>query len=195
MPTRTATWLLVDDGVIKDSAATACLPVESILGIPRCCARGVWVEAIRSGDTSIETLPNTEQCMKVVGIFRELALDPANVLLPSLHAARGQLDGIDAEIIASYLRNGVPVFDVMEATQDPFNPETFIPGGPSLLSDGTWIWRKDLAHYVERYQVDVAKEFIEHVRDMEGIRIDERSVVARWEEVLATYERVDAGAP
>jgi hypothetical protein len=131
--------------------------------------------------------------MNVVGVFRELTRNRSGTNLPSIYASKDALSRKDAGIIAAYLRCGVPVFDVMEATQDPFDSEVFVSGGPSLRSDGTWVWREDLIHYIERYRVDLPTEFIAHVRNMAGIRHDEKSITARWREILAAYERAEAG--
>lgn len=34
----------------------------------------------------------------------------------------------------------------------------------SQLTDGTWLWRSDLAYYVERYLVGVPADLVEHAR-------------------------------
>ncbi|MEU9802381.1 hypothetical protein [Streptomyces sp. NPDC051000] len=37
-----------------------------------------------------------------------------------------------------------------------------MPGGSSLLSDGRFVWRVDFAAYVERYNLELPAEFVEH---------------------------------
>lgn len=72
----------------------------------------------------------------------------------------------DEERLVAYLRAGYPLVDVMEAVPDVFTGEHFTDGmgGSSLLSDGTWLWRQDLAHYVETYHVELPDAFLEFVR-------------------------------
>lgn len=128
--------------------------------------------------------------MQVVGLFRELTREkPA--FLPSIIDAKGKLAAAQVSQVAAFLRRGVPVFDVMEATPDPFDPKTFLKGGPSLVSDGHWVWREDLAHYVERYQVGLPSQFIAHVQQSNGSIADESTIVSRWEEAVTAYEQAE----
>ncbi|MCO5411206.1 hypothetical protein [Ralstonia mojiangensis] len=129
--------------------------------------------------------------MRVVGVFRELTGQKAS-FLPSIYEVKNKLLPQDATQLVAYLRKGVPVFDVMEATRDAFDPTKFVNGGPSLLSDGTWVWREDLAYYVECYRVDVCSEFIEHARRATAEKLDEAAITARCEEALAAYERFES---
>lgn len=104
--------------------------------------------------------------MKVVARFSELEDQHG---LPSLENSRGQLRADIAERVAGYLRGGVPIEDCMEAVSDPLagkkqselrNKELLL-GGPSVLTDGEWFWRQDLAYFVENYRVGLPGEFIE----------------------------------
>jgi len=130
--------------------------------------------------------------MQVVGLFRELTREK-QAFLPSIIEAKGKLSAKEAVQVVAYLRKGVPVFDVMEATPDPFEPKTFVKGGPSLLSDGYWVWREDLAHYVERYQVGLPSQFLAHVQQSGSSVGDESAIVARWEDALTAYEQTESG--
>ncbi|HZP68084.1 MAG TPA: hypothetical protein VFB32_17410 [Rudaea sp.] len=113
--------------------------------------------------------------------------------LPSIYEAKEKLTSLEVDKIATYLRGGVAVFDVMEATRDPFDPKIFIQGGPSLLSDGFWVWREDLAHYVERYRVGLPAEFITHVEKVGTFQPDASTIRAGWKDALDAYDRA-AGA-
>ena len=130
--------------------------------------------------------------MLVVGLFRELTREKKG-FLPSIYDAKGKLSAPEASQVAAFLRKGIPVFDVMEATPDPFDAKTFVKGGPSLLSDGNWVWREDLAHYVERYQIGLPSEFLQHAQRKGNSVLDDAAIVARWEEALAAYERIESG--
>ena len=131
--------------------------------------------------------------MQVVGLFRELTTE-RTPFLPSIIQAKGKLTSEEAAAIVAFLRRGVAVFDVMEATPDPFEPKTFIEGGPTLISDGYWVWREDLAHYVERYRVGLPSQFLEHVHQS-VVHVDESAIVDRWEEALAAYELAERACP
>ncbi|OON72773.1 hypothetical protein GBW32_32095 [Streptomyces tsukubensis] len=45
---------------------------------------------------------------------------------------------------------------------DPLGP--VLPGAGSLRTDGDWIWRADLAHYVEKYHLMLPVDFLSLVR-------------------------------
>ncbi|PLC40476.1 hypothetical protein C0Q88_21980 [Ralstonia pickettii] len=129
--------------------------------------------------------------MRVVGVFRELT-GSKPIYLPSIYEAQNKLLPQDASDLVAYLRKGVPVFDVMEATRDPFDATKFVSGGASLLSDGTWVWREDLAYYLERYNVGVSSDFIKHARREAAGNLDEAAITSRWKEALAAYERSES---
>ena len=86
--------------------------------------------------------------MKVVGLFRELdrEMSPS---LGSIHDLRGKLSPDAASLVKEYLQQGTPIFDVMGVSADPLDEKFVFSGGPSLLSDGFWVWRSDLYYFVE----------------------------------------------
>lgn len=55
----------------------------------------------------------------------------------------------------------------MESTPDPLDKAVHVRGGPSLLTDGEWFWRHDLARYVRRYQVRLPGAFTEWMKGSE----------------------------
>ncbi|MFF8027466.1 hypothetical protein ACFZDJ_41510 [Streptomyces sp. NPDC007896] len=73
----------------------------------------------------------------------------------------------EAELVA-YLDAGHVLIDVMEAGRDVItgSPHRHSPGCSSLVTDGTWLWRRDFPHYVETHHVSVPGAFIEHVRSL-----------------------------
>jgi hypothetical protein len=131
--------------------------------------------------------------MKAIGVFRELGrgVDPS---VQSIHSVVGLLDEGVAERVVQYLRSGVPVYDVMEATLDPLDNNVSVSGGPSLISDGTWVWREDLAYYVERYKLGLPREFLSSALERGKVAADDPgSIVARWEDAVAAYELAEKG--
>ncbi len=131
------------------------------------------------------------QWMKVVGIFRELRSDLSQSL-PSIHEEAGRLDVVAAERIKTHLNIGIGVFDVMEAVRDPFDNARYIPGGSSLISDGEWVWRQDLASFVERYRVGLPNEFVRHVL-ASGVAPDAALVMAKANEIWLAYGKAERG--
>ena len=107
-----------------------------------------------------------------------------------IRRVRGQDKNI-AEKVALYLSSGIPVIDFMEGTYDPFDENVVISGGSSLLSDGYWIWRYDLAYLVEKYCLGLPEKFIKHV--LESSVVDqsvEAEVLKKTEIIYREYERI-----
>ncbi|MFJ4777931.1 hypothetical protein [Streptomyces sp. NPDC088762] len=100
--------------------------------------------------------------MDMIGFYREM--DPENDAVfrePIGDKVRDQASYPKAEV-KQYLDSGHPVFDIMEGTIDVIGGAFRVPGGSSLLSDGRFVWRVDLASYVEWYNIELPAEFVEH---------------------------------
>ncbi|MBD0422940.1 hypothetical protein H0H10_27935 [Streptomyces sp. TRM S81-3] len=69
-----------------------------------------------------------------------------------------------------YLTSGHPVLDVTELTTDAIGNRFRVPGGSSVLTDGTHAWRADLAHYVNHYSIALPAEFTQFM-DKHGYRV------------------------
>ena len=98
--------------------------------------------------------------MRMIGLIRELERKAA-VPLPRLVDLRNRLPEADVAVIAAYLERGEVASDAMGLVADPLDPTIVIPGGAGLQSDGRWVWRQDLAHYVRRYRVSLARDFVQ----------------------------------
>ncbi|WP_405133491.1 hypothetical protein [Nocardia sp. NBC_01388] len=70
----------------------------------------------------------------------------------------------DRNLVAEYMRAATPVFDVPGDVTDLLDVTKSIRSGPSLVSDGEWIWRVDSVHYLENYALEIPAEFLDHVR-------------------------------
>ena len=79
----------------------------------------------------------------------------------------GQLPEEDRGRMAHYLRGGVTVFAAMEHTWDVIDGCFETPGGSGILTDGEYYWRRDSADYVEHHGVGLARDFIEHVQELQ----------------------------
>jgi hypothetical protein len=95
-----------------------------------------------------------------VGTFKELGFDDTPDT-PSLAASRGRLSTTHKHQIVAYL-NTAPVIVVSPGERDDvFDPENSA-GSASYATDGTYIWPRVLAYYVDRYDVALPAEFLAH---------------------------------
>lgn len=87
----------------------------------------------------------------LVGEFAEFGDGPN---APSLEQAVGKLDASARERVATYLDAGLAVSAV-----PGFEPDVIDGSAVQLsrahLTDGAFIWRRDLSHYVRKYGVGV----------------------------------------
>jgi hypothetical protein len=101
--------------------------------------------------------------MKILGYISEL--DGTRFTnLPSLAQISQKLDPDAKQIVLEYLSHGTTFFDAMEATPDPLIPGKSVLGGSSLVTDGYWIWRLDLANYVSAHNIELPDELIQTAR-------------------------------
>jgi hypothetical protein len=99
--------------------------------------------------------------MKLIGFYQDM--DPGysaswGGFAPHPGSGEGKYPVGD---VVSYLKSGYPVLDVMELTVDVIDGAFRVPGGSSVLTDGQFVWREDLASYVERYRIDLPQHFLE----------------------------------
>jgi hypothetical protein len=88
--------------------------------------------------------------------------------------------------VPAYLRGGYVLGYLMGADlPDPFDPgaranpliEGKLEGGANPMTDGTWFWPAGLIYFVEKYNLRLPQEFVEHAAAT-GWRVD-REAVAR----------------
>ena len=94
-----------------------------------------------------------------LGFFSEFG-GPAMTGESMTEAVSGEQWPGEADVVR-YLGSGVPVLDVMEMSRDVLDGSRVGATG-SLLTDGSWYWREDLAHYVSKYHLRLPAEFIDH---------------------------------
>lgn len=103
-----------------------------------------------------------------VAMYREM-YEGTHDELPSVHdAPTGAVEG-DRDRILDYMRKVGAVFDVMGEAADLFAEGADIEGGPSLYSDGVWIWREDSIKYLAEQPLTLPAEFIERVRSLDYV--------------------------
>ncbi|WP_333767528.1 hypothetical protein [Streptomyces sp. IBSBF 2435] len=70
----------------------------------------------------------------------------------------------DEDSVVAYLESAREIYSTMGAEQDVLTGDKWISGAGSLMTDGTWIWPIDLAHYVRRHHAALPAEFLDHIR-------------------------------
>ena len=75
--------------------------------------------------------------------------------------------GYPLQKVSRYLLAGHPVLDVTELTKDTIGGSFRVPGGSSVLTDGSFIWRLDLASYVQHYSIDLPQGFLTFIENHE----------------------------
>ena len=65
--------------------------------------------------------------------------------------------------ICEYLQKGFVLAACGEVSTDVLHPENGIAGTPDDVTDGKYIWPGDLAYYVMKYDLQLSKEFVEHM--------------------------------
>jgi hypothetical protein len=109
---------------------------------------------------------------KRVGFYQEFSdqVDPsasasASVSIPSLRDAVRAAGERDEDRIVACLESSTEIYSVMGAERDVIAGDTWIPGAGSLVTDGTWLWPAELAHYVRRHHVALPADFAASIRD------------------------------
>src|SRR4051794_5553433 len=71
----------------------------------------------------------------------------------------------DVEQVVAYLRSGHPLIDMMDIQDDVIDgTREQIMNGSSIVTDGQWLWREDLAYYVKQHNVTLPEEFLHLIR-------------------------------
>ncbi|WP_285639504.1 hypothetical protein [Lentzea sp. NBRC 102530] len=92
----------------------------------------------------------------------------------------GQGDPEVQERLAAYLERGRNYAVSTSVVVDVLSEERVEIGRLATLTDGTWLWPTDLAHYVRRYNVSVPAEFVAH------------AAALGWEPPEVTWEQIVA---
>lgn len=83
---------------------------------------------------------------------------------PSLIDARREQPAPDQEQVARYLDSENTVAATGVLVDDVLDPGMTDVASLELVTDGVWIWPRDLAHYVRRYNVSLPDDFLSDVR-------------------------------
>ena len=92
-------------------------------------------------------------------------------------------------LVAAYLRSGSLIIMAMHADRDLLDPDRRLTESAAIMTDGVWVWRRNLAHYVEEYHVALPPEFSSHIQgqdwqmpELTGEKIHEVAAAFRQEQ-------------
>lgn len=109
--------------------------------------------------------------VQVLAFYAELFPGDPRCAARSLKTTLRDAPMVDADRVAQYLMNGVRVVDADHGTDDVITgrirkpASRFLLGGPTLVTDGAWVWRRDLVYYVTNYHVALDESFVARARE------------------------------
>ncbi|MFF0591063.1 hypothetical protein ACFYWD_34415 [Streptomyces sp. NPDC003781] len=111
--------------------------------------------------------PGRARTVRAVGFFDELSPGwgfPTDGAIKD--AVRSSADA-DEHRLVEYLRRGSGIWSEMGAQADVLDPGgPVLVGAGSLLTDGVWLWRDDLAYYVAKYHLVLPSDFVARAREL-----------------------------
>ena len=107
--------------------------------------------------------------MRLVGFYREFQIVDNGAYAGNIHDVVRPNPSVDEAEVLSYLNGGARVVEFMEAARDVISGDNYVTAGSSLVTDGLWVWRLDLAHYVARYHLELDREFLLRVAEHDGV--------------------------
>lgn len=96
------------------------------------------------------------------GFFRELR--HGSHAGPSLRGQIQQAGPIEEGLIVRYLENGAVLAATGSLVDDMLDPRNRGIARLEIVTDGRWVWPRDLAYYVQNYHVRLPSGFVEHMR-------------------------------
>lgn len=103
--------------------------------------------------------------IKRVGFFRELPHGDSEGESLLGYVSKG--DSREQAALADYLANGATLAVAPQRVRDVLDEAEDDIGSLAIMTDGTWIWPADLAYYVQKYNVSLPVEFVEHARSLQ----------------------------
>jgi hypothetical protein len=96
------------------------------------------------------------------GFFRELGHGSPGG--PSLEQSRRETAQPDEENIANYLESAPAISVSGSMADDYFDPSKRAVAPLEIVSDGAWVWPRDLAYYVRHYHAALPPDFVAFMR-------------------------------
>ena len=122
---------------------------------------------------------------KTAGMFIELGPVRSAERQDSILANVAPEPLADLDQVLAYLKAGHGLIAMMDLQDDVFDGSRQVMNGSSVRTDGEWLWREDLAYYVERHNVAIPGEFLDLIRrrgylvpDLDELTLEECTVQA-----------------
>lgn len=103
--------------------------------------------------------------MRFIGFYRQLTDNTLAEYGEELPLPDSGAGSYPQNRVTQYLLSGHPVLDVTELTTDAIRGAFRVPGGSSLLTDGSSVWRLNLASYVQHYSITLPQEFLRSIEN------------------------------
>jgi hypothetical protein len=103
-----------------------------------------------------------KRVLKRIGNFQELGYDD-DPSAPTLAAARGKRPRVHKADVVGYLNSGKTFVFSPGIDQDVFDDRRHADSC-SIVTDGTFAWQKQIAYYVDNYDIELPEEFEAHMR-------------------------------
>ena len=100
-----------------------------------------------------------KRVLKFVGGFREFGYGNG----PSLADARRSTALPNKEAVLEYLKNGATYILTPGLARDVLDPAAKDAVFMHIVTDGRYAWHLALAHYVQRYDLELPADFQEHI--------------------------------
>ncbi|MHC5903059.1 hypothetical protein ACVNF4_03970 [Streptomyces sp. S6] len=105
--------------------------------------------------------------MRFIGFYREMSPGDSELYAEKIPTPHSGVLLYPLHEVSRYLTSGHPVLDVMEVTEDAIDGSFRCPGGSSVLTDGHFVWRLDLASYVQHHVIALPQDFLEFAAECE----------------------------
>ena len=119
-----------------------------------------------------------KRVLKLVGNFQELGYDD-DPHAPRLAGARGRRPLDHKGDVVRYLKSG-KMFIFSPGIEEDIFETGKLADTCSIVTDGTFMWQKQIAYYVEHYDVELPTDFEAHMR-ANGWRVPEGIEVSTLE--------------
>jgi hypothetical protein len=103
-----------------------------------------------------------KRVLRRVGNFQELGYDD-DPNAPRLVDVRGKRAPDNKAEVVRYLRSGKTLIVSPGIDQDVFDDRKRADTS-SIVTDGTFMWQRQIAYYVEHYDIELPAEFEAHMR-------------------------------
>jgi len=97
--------------------------------------------------------------IKKIGFWKEYTLASKD---PSVFNERFGLETKNKKELLAYLKSGIRILLTRGISKCVVHGKLFAPHG-EVFFDGNWIWSKGVIYYVENYDLQLTKDFIDHV--------------------------------